>query len=469
MMRHTAILAAALALALGAPRLAWADENNDLDLIPGGVANPPAANTAPAATSTAGGKFYLEDAVTGSALRSGLVVPFPPPALPRWQNRTSFDALDTWALGHDLSATFSDRVNLLEESDFDFASRQTVRNDFREGYLTWEPVTRDYLEAGRINLRNGIALGFNPTDYFKTRTAVGQPSLDPSVIREDRLGTLMLHDQVIWNGGSASVAFAPKVYSPTPIVDPTRLGIDPLFGRTNAADRFLATLEYDIADVSPQALVYHESNETKFGLNLSHTIGQSVVAYAEASAGKQPDLIAEAIAYGKKTAVVPSSAPVLPPTDPAARFRSDLAAGASWTPVAKLTLNAEYHFHQAGLSRRDWQNWFAIGGRPGIPGNGNELWYIRGFANAEQEPLTRQEAFFRVDWTDALVTDLELSGIAFVDLYDGSTLTQLSAQYYLSRDWTAGGYLSANIGGKRSERGSFPEAASGTLQLRRYF
>jgi len=65
-------------------------------------------------------------------------------------------------------------------------------------YLTWEPAASTYLEAGRINLRNGAALGFNPTDFLKTRTLVGQASLDPSAARQNRLGTAMVRGQKIW-------------------------------------------------------------------------------------------------------------------------------------------------------------------------------------------------------------------------------------------------------------------------------
>ena len=467
-----ALLLAAIAPWLGVASAAAADENNDLNFIPGAVGSQATPAVPPAATSASqsSGKFYVEDAISATSRRGGLTVPYPAPPLTNWQNRSSFDVLDTWRFKSQLSATVSNRINLLEENDDNFISRQTVRNDFREAYVTWEPLTRNYVEAGRINLRNGVALGFNPTDYFKTRSAVGQASLDPSVVRQDRLGTAMLREQAIWDGGAASVAFAPKLYSPTPITDSSRVGIDPLFDHTNSADRFLATIEYDVADLSPEALAYHEGSETKFGLDLSHPIGQSVIAYAEASTGKQPDLISEAIAYGKKTATLPSFAPTLPPTNSSAHFRSDLAAGASWTPVPKLTLNAEYHFHQAGMTARDWQNWFAVGGAHANTSSiTNELWYIRGYASAQQEPLSRQEAFFRADWTDAFVTDLELTAITFVDLYDGSVLSQVTAQYYLSDHWTVGGYLSANLGSPHSERGSFPQAASATLQLDRYF
>lgn len=466
--------AIAAALCLGLPILAAGEENSDLDLIPntvigGGKAAPAPSETAGVPAAPAHGKFYLENAVTGASPRN-LLVPLPPPALPNWQNRTSLDALGRWPVADRLSVSFSDRFNLIEESDFDIISRQTLRNDFREGYLTWEPITRTYLEAGRINLRNGVALGFNPTDFFKTRTGVSQASLDPSVIREDRLGTVMARGEAIWDKASATLAFAPRLTSPTPIAEPSRLGLDPLIDHTNSANRFLASASYDIADLSPQALIYRESNQTKFGLNLSHPLGESIIAYGEWAGGKQRNLIADAIAYGKETAVLPKSAPILPPTDPAAHFRSDLALGASWTPRPKLTVNAEYHFHEAGFTARDWRNWFAIGGaNTRAAPVASELWYVRGFANAQQEPVTRQEAFLRADWTDAFVTDLELTAIAFVDLYDGSTLTQLTAKYYLSDRWTIGGYLGGNLGGKRSEHGSFPQAATATLQLDRYF
>jgi hypothetical protein len=62
-----------------------------------------------------------------------------------------------------------------------------------------------------------------------------------------------------------------------------------------------------------------------------------------------------------------------------------------------------------------------------------------------------------------------LTAFAFVNLADGSSLTQLSANYHLSDTWSFGAYATANLGTPRSERGSLPEAASGTLQVIRYF
>src|ERR1019366_1842783 len=310
-----AVLAALLCAAVPAA----ADENSDLNLIPGSVSQAPAE--APQAPPS--GKLFLEDAFTLTAPRGGLVVPLPPPAPALWQNRTSLDARYQWHLSDTLTATLSDRFNVIEQNDYSFPDHNNLRNDFREGYLTWEPSERIYMEAGRINLRDGVALGFNPTDFFKTSTLLDQASQDPSVIREDRLGVLMLRGQAIWGDGSASIAFAPKVQSPTSFSATGASGLDPRFDRTNAADRVLLSVNYDVADLSPQALVYHEGNRTRFGLNLSRQIGQSVIAYAEWAGGREPSLIAAAVEYGKQTGVLPANAPLLPPTDSDENFRND--------------------------------------------------------------------------------------------------------------------------------------------------
>ncbi len=458
------LLLAVLALAATVP--AWAQENSDLDRIPNAI--PPEDQGAPGAALTARrGRYYVEDAAAISLLRHPLV-PFPPPRPADWQNRTSLDGIDQWDLDDRLTLTMSDRLSLYEASSIDWGARRSLRNDFREGYLTWQPAGSDYLEGGRVNVRNGVALGFNPTDFFKSRTAVDQASLDPSALRQNRLGTLMARAEHLWSDGSASLALAPKLYPPTPIAA-SKAGFDPRLDRTNGANRLLATASYDLAGLAPQALLYREGDMTKLGLNLSHQVGQSVIAYGEWAGGRQQSLIAEALAYGKRTGTLPPGAPIVPPTDTAKAFRNDLALGASWTSTAKITTNLEYHYHQAGFSDGDWRGWFASGQRRGSPGVASQLWYIRGYANDRQQPLTRQQAFLRVNATDAFTPGLELTALAFVDLYDGSSLVQLQASYYLSNAWTIGAYVSGDLGGVRSERGSLPQAASAVVLLVRYF
>src|ERR1043166_923921 len=195
---------------LVAPRLAM---GQTADPIPAGVLDQSQKTSPPTSSSTFHAKIFLEDALTTSSFEDEVAVPYPPALAVRWQGRTSVDAILQWKPIKSLSFTVSDRANLYVQDKQAFMSPDTIRNDFREGYVTWEPHTSVYVEAGRINVRNGAALVCNPTDFFKTRALVGQASLDPSLIRQNRLGTLMVRGQAIWSGGSASVGFAPKVMS----------------------------------------------------------------------------------------------------------------------------------------------------------------------------------------------------------------------------------------------------------------
>jgi hypothetical protein len=468
-------MALGVGIALASQRAASAGEDQDLDRIPKIVtenaqAPPPTAapSPPPASRRTLRGKFFLEDALTVPSAPRAVPVPYPTASVD-WQNRTSFDASLQWQPWRELTLTLSDRINLVEQSDVALLSRQTLTNNFKEGFVTWEPAAGSYLEAGRINVRSGVALGYNPTDFFKTRTLVGQASLDPSVIRQNRLGTLMVRGQQLWNGGSATVSFAPKLYEPTALVQSDPLGIDPRLDATNAASRLLCTLNLEVADLSPQVLVYFERHRSKVGLDVTRPLGSAVVAYLEWAGGPETNLVSRGVAYGASTGAFPPSTPALPPTTASNVFRNDLAAGASWTIATAATLNVEYHFHDAGFSRGDWKNWSRIGSAAGAPpAVTGELWYVRGYALDQQEPVAMHQVFVRLDWPDALVKHLELTGFAFVDLVDGSVLTQASASYYLSDAWTIAGYASFNLGDGRTERGSVPQMASGTLQVVRY-
>lgn len=454
-MRRAAVLAVLLAAAPAA-----AQEDSDLDRIPSTIGSAPAA----VPSDISHGKYYVENDVALSSHRGTFVVPYPVAAASPWADRVSIDGLDQWALANDLTLSVSDRFNLTFARGMGFPG-ESARNDLREAYFTWQPYTGSYLEAGRINVRNGVALGFNPTDFFKARTLVSQASADPSALREDRLGTVMLRGQQLWDGGSLTLIYAPKLEDAAPIGVVSHW-YEPKFDQTNTSDRFLASLNLEIGELSPQALVYRDGSRTKFGLNISQPIGQSVIAYAEWAGGNQSSLIADAIAFGKRTGTIPAIAPLLPPTGAGRSFRNELAAGASWTSIEKVTINVEYHFHEAGLSSADWHDWFALGTDPVLA---PEFWYERAYASDVQQPASRHQLFVRADWQDAFILHLELTAFTLTNPSDGSTLGQLAASYILSDNWSIGAYLSGTLGGRRTEWGSSPGAASAIFQLTRYF
>jgi hypothetical protein len=447
-------------------------QDRDLDLIPQGAQQATAAHSPAAGAAVANQRLYLEDASSASSRRGDLIVRAPGPPPYDWQERVFFDASKEWRLSDRLGLTYSGRLNLRFENDLDFPTRENVINDLRELYLAWQPWDRTYLDFGRINLKSGVALGYNPTDYFRTRAVVEPLSADPTVLREDRLGTLMMRVQQLWQNGSLTAAYAPKLYSPSPIYSNLDLpSFDPMLDRTNAHGRFLAKASVNLSsDFSPEALLYEENGQTRVGTNLALEFGQKIVSYLEWSGGRRASLIDEAVRYGRRTGTLPADAPFLPPTREGQRFQNELVVGASYTTENRITFNLEYHLDQSGFSASDWRNWFALGrGHAAASPIAADLWYVRSYAQDQQDPISRHSLFLRADWVDAFVPSLELTGFVNTDLYDGSGLLQLSADYYLSDHWTVGGLIATNFGNSRSDFGSLSQAASFLIKVARYF
>lgn len=450
-------------LAFFLPARGAADENADLNLIPKAVETEPAPPVA-IPTSSLHGRIFLEDALTERQTRTPVVAD--PAASPRWQNRTSLDIAGSLHPSDRIKITLSDRANFISGDTVTFLSDASFRNDFREGYISWEVLPKTYLEAGRINVKYGIALGYNPTDFFKSRTTVDMVSIDPSALREDRLGSLMVIGQKIWDKGAITLAFSPKVTNASPL-DAQAKSLDPLFSRTNSANRALATVGFNLWDLNPQILFFVDHVGTHVGINISRVVGQSIVTYAEWSAAREASLTDRAVAFGKDTGTLPQGAPLLPQTATGSGLKNDLAVGASWTSSFNLTINLEYHYHQAGFDSEDFDNWVALGRNN--PRLAQELWYIRQYASDQQEPLMQQEIFLRFAWQDILPSKLNAGLVMFISPYDGSVLAQASAQYFVSRNWTIGLYLAEAIGSADSVEGSLPWSTSGVIQLVRYF
>jgi hypothetical protein len=451
------------AFVLAGPALA---DDSDLDRIPSAANAPQQASPQASANQV----FFLQDDLIGTARRDDLLVPSPPPPVARWEERLFADARYRWTLSDDVSVVYSGRLNLRAEDGLAFPGHEDVRHDFREGYLAWKVDDETFVDVGRINLKSGVALGFNPTDFFKTRAVVEPLSADPSVLREDRLGTLMAYAQHLWENGALSIAAAPKLYDPSAIYLNANLpSFNPVFDRTNAATRILVKGNVTLfEDFNPEFLAYAENGHWRFGTNVTRGFGQQVVAYLEWAGGDRADFATDAFHYGRITGTIPSAAPSPLPVDTARGFDNDAALGLSYTTESKITFNLEYHYHQAGFSDADWKSWFGAGAlhNPSIDA---ALWYVRGYAADQQEPIDRQDAFLRADWQDAFVEDLEITAFVDTDLRDLSSLAQATADYYVSREWTVGALASGDFGGKRSDYGSLPTKASILFRVSRYF
>jgi hypothetical protein len=183
-------------------------------------------------------------------------------------------------------------------------------------------------------VKSGVAVGYNPLDFFRSRAVVEPLTADPTVLREDRLGTLMLLGQHVWLGGSITAAFAPGVTRATPIYRSTQLpSFDPMLDRTNAEDRFMVKGSVTLANgLSPEVLIYNAGNRTWVGGDLTVGLGQQIIAYVEWAGGMNTDLIDNALSFGRETGSLPARLPSVIPDNMAVRFQNDAVVGVSYRP-----------------------------------------------------------------------------------------------------------------------------------------
>ncbi|MGZ5765532.1 MAG: hypothetical protein ACXWHZ_19735 [Usitatibacter sp.] len=316
-----------------------------------------------------------------------------------WVDRLSFDATYDSTLAPGWRAVFSDRIDARWR---DAAARQENVNTLREAYVSWQPRPDALADAGRINLRYGVAYGYNPTDFFRAGAVRSVVSIDPASARENRLGSVMARAQALWTQGAVTALFSPRLAR-----QPTDDGWSADFGATNHRERWQLAASQRIAeDLAPQWIVHGEAGRSpQAGLNLSMLVNDATVAYVEASAGRSQSLVAQAL---------------MRPEDEA--FRARLSFGATYTLPSKLTLTLEYEHNGAAPDAAQWD---AL--RRGSP---LDYGRYRAFVSDQQETATRGRVFFRAAWQDALVNHFDLTSNDFHNPIDGSRQYGIEARYH---------------------------------------
>jgi len=244
--------------------------------------------------------------------------------------RLSLDLLFDKKLTPALRAVLSNRLDLNHQPDA--LGQQTV-NTLKEAYLGWQPQSDRVLDIGRINVRYGAAMGYNPTDFFREGANRAITSFDPNAIRENRMGTAMLRGQTLWQGGALTAIYAPKVSDA-----PNNGDWSADFGSTNNRNRWLLAASHQLADnVNPQVVLYGDERQpVQMGLNLAMLVNDATVAHVEWSGGRQKSLLAQAL-------------PLAPGVSQDEVFRNRVAAGMTYTSASKLSLTAEYHYNGAAV------------------------------------------------------------------------------------------------------------------------
>ncbi len=316
--------------------------------------------------------------------------------------RASIDARFDKMFAPGWRAVFADRLDM---NRMDGVSGNRDINTLKEAYLSWQAQPDRIADLGRINARNGVAMGYNPTDYFRAGALRSVVSLDPGSLRENRLGSAMLRGQSLWNGGSLTALYSPKLADQR-----SDAVFSPDLGATNQRDRWQVALSEKLSDaLSPQWLLSGGAGQSpQLGLNLTALPNDATVVYFEWSGGRAASLAAQALMSQDDTA-----------------FRSRLSGGLTYTTSNNISLTAEYEYNGAALDRTGWD---AL--RRGSPA---AYGLYRGAAADLQDPATRHNLFLYAFWQDALVKHLDVTAMMRNDLADHSRLQWLEVRYHWTR------------------------------------
>lgn len=366
-------------------------------------------------------------------------------------NRVPQDNLN-WAYTANLGLDLRLQQPLRERLDGVFSNRldadwqrgeplteNSLTNTLREIYLSYRPTDTLFTDLGRINIRHGVAVNYSPTDYFRTNALVLPRSLNPTDLRNNRLGVLAAQFRYLSVGQSLGLVLVPEVN-----VLEGDGPFNPRLQQTNNANKWLLEFNPSLVEglFSGFNLFRQGDGGVQAGINLSHSFGLATVGYLEWSGGRAQSLGRQVLGSATTNAAVLDD-------DPGQRFRNEFALGATYTTPIRLNISLEYDYNGAGFSSGGWQQFR----RESQPTPSQDFIAILSGAARLQEPVTRQAWFARLNWPEFPVYEGELTAIAHYNPFDQSRLIYVEWNYSLPKLTFSVRFTSSN-GRSDSEYGS---------------
>lgn len=350
--------------------------------------------------------------------------------------RSVLDLRREWHLGSGWSATFSGRIEATGDGN-----TGAVRKALREVFVAKRVGDALFVDIGRINLRSGVASGFNPTDWLREAAALPQTTQNPMSLRENRLGTVMLRLQAIENWGAVQVAVVPHLAHQEDGAFPDGLAWE----RTNddkalhvrVAPRLHEALSLDM-------LAYaRENRHPQWGLNLTSVLHSALIAHAELATGLRESLTA-------------------PGGAPSTQLHQRVAAGFHWATPQGAVFTVERHSATDALNPQDWDAWRLATDRP----TQRNLAQLRAQRSDLQEPLVRDAWFFRAAVTGLSEgTNIDLGALVRLNAYDHSALWQVDGAWHVRPRVSVYASLGGFAGAALSEFGANPTRTLMSVRL----
>ncbi|GLS02859.1 hypothetical protein GCM10007860_00020 [Chitiniphilus shinanonensis] len=369
-----ALLAMVLGLACTAP--AWAD---DAPWLPDSVETP-----APAPVTDGQGKLFLELAANRLLMHD--------PQPDTWHGNLGLDGYGVRPLPGDGRGTLNARIDVASAPGAGLDA-DNLSLTLRELYLSRSGDDWG-VGVGRINIRDGVAVGFNPSDVFRDGALLARRTADPAVLRESRLGVVGVRAQHSFAGGTLAGMLVPHLDN-----DPPEHWYDPRWGAVNDGQA-QAYLMYALPRWQGlySNLVLHtlEHGDVTWGFNLTNNLGRAVVAYLEFASTRRPTLV-----------------DLARDADAAPRRYQQLAAGFSYSTESNQTFTLEYDYNGGGLGRDDWRgDWRTF--------SPTQAARALTAAGARQDPLAEHSAMAMLQWDRFLAHDADLNCLLRASLVDDS-------------------------------------------------
>lgn len=417
-------------------------------------------------TSASAIRFRLESRFT--AFNRRVADPSPPNAPADASARLRLVAEGDLAIAESLSF----RLNAALTARFDdrggFSAKEDLTLDLREAFFRYD-MGNVNLEFGRINIRHGVATGYNPVDFFSTQNTEQRSNLDPTSARQNRLGVLALRGTYLWESGAASLTFAPKISGGGEVFhDKEIYGLH--LSATNPENRVLLNINYTMNNgFAPEAFVFYDDGDVFYGLAGSVPLGDKWLLFGEWSGGPKRSLVdASLLKFRNAGQLMPALVAGFGP-DQGKQTQNKLALGFSYTSASNINTTVEYHYNQAGMDNNDFDRFFALArANSANPATSGQLAGIALDAALNMQPLSKHSLFVRSNFGDIL-PDLDVTLMANVSLVDYSASLQAQVNYDLRDNLSLVGRIGGNLGPDNSDYGSRSSAMFAEVGLNLHF
>ena len=331
--------------------------------------------------------------------------------------------------------------------DFRVIADEDIQSfNVKELYYQGKFAKNSFYEIGRINIKEGIARGYNPTDYFKGTTSLTL-SNDTKERKDNRLGAILFSETLFLDKFTLKGIYSPKISvdKNTFLSDVEHVGLH--LDETNYHDRASLYVDYSgFKDITSSIILHYNEDNLNFGINLSY-VYSNWIFYVENSLKRAQNDITKSIYTMSEHPLIEEK------FAQKNSYINEVSVGFNYTSESNIVTTVEYIFNSAGLDSADWEDWFVLGKQN--LSLGGTLSTLRGKI-AEDESLMSQDSFFIFSRVSDIQTNLDASFLAWLNPYDGSTLSQIGLEYAYDDSMQTNFYFRNYQGNKESEYGSFP-------------